>query len=150
MADMQNNRQSGRTMMAIRLTGPCTTDQMKPVRVPRPTLKPGFVLISVKAFGINESETISRKGQSDPDFTFPRILGIEGVGVVEAANPASRFHVGQPVAAMMAGMGREYDGSYAQEMCVREKAVIPLDPEAVRKAGWATVGVAPELSLIHI
>ena len=36
------------------------------------------------AFGINESEVTSREGESDADFTFPRILGIEAVGVIDA------------------------------------------------------------------
>ncbi|WP_225353466.1 hypothetical protein [Lacticaseibacillus thailandensis] len=65
------------TMQAIRLTQPCSTAQMVPVTVARPTLKPGYVLIKIKAFGINPSEVISRRGQSDPDFSYPRILGIE-------------------------------------------------------------------------
>ena len=44
--------------------------------------------------------------------TFPRVLGIEATGVVEAA-PGGEFLVGQKVCATMGGMGRQFDGGYA-------------------------------------
>ena len=50
------------TMQAIRLTGPCSTKELVPTTVEKPTIKPGYVLIKVKAFGVNESEITSRKG----------------------------------------------------------------------------------------
>ena len=40
------------------------------------------VLIRVKAFGLNRSELFTRQGYSS-NVKFPRILGIEAVGVVE-------------------------------------------------------------------
>jgi NADPH2:quinone reductase len=52
------------------------------------------------AFGVNESEVTSRKGESSPDFTYPRILGIECAGVVDAVTEYSALKVGQQVAAM--------------------------------------------------
>src|SRR5271156_3489243 len=57
------------------------------VAVPKPQL--GEVLIRVKAFGLNRSELFTRLGQS-PSVKFPRILGIEAVGLVEAA-PGNEF-----------------------------------------------------------
>jgi NADPH:quinone reductase len=51
--------------------------------VPTPELRPGCILIKVKAFGLNRSEMFTRRGDS-PDVKFPRILGIECVGIVEA------------------------------------------------------------------
>jgi NADPH:quinone reductase-like Zn-dependent oxidoreductase len=51
--------------------------------VPTPELRPGWVLIKVKAFGLNRSEIFTRRGDS-PDVKFPRILGIECVGSAEA------------------------------------------------------------------
>lgn len=137
-------------MKAIRLTGPVSPDAMPPQEVPEPELKPGFVLVRVKAFGVNESEVTSRRGESSADFSFPRILGIEGAGIVEQANPGSRFAAGQPVIAMMGGMGREYDGSYAQIMAVREDAVVALDPEVVAEVtahgDWSAIGALPEMA----
>ena len=76
--------------------------------VPIPTPQDGEVLIGVKAFGLNRSELFTRLGQS-PNVTFPRILGIEAVGVVEDA-PGGEFRKGDIVATAMGGMGRQYDG----------------------------------------
>lgn len=129
------------TMKAVQLTGPCEASEMKPTTVAKPTLKKGYVLIKVKAFGVNESEVTSRKGQSSPDFTYPRILGIEGVGVVAAVNPGSSLQVGQKVATMMGGMGRAIDGSYAECMLVKEANVIPLETDLP----WEIVGALPEM-----
>jgi NADPH:quinone reductase len=78
--------------------------------VPTPELRPGWILIKVKAFGLNRSEIFTRRGDS-PDVKFPRILGIECVGVVEAAPPDTGIMVGQTVAALMGGLGRQYDGA---------------------------------------
>jgi NADPH:quinone reductase-like Zn-dependent oxidoreductase len=50
--------------------------------VPRP--EPGWVLIEVKAFGLNRSELKTRLGFADPDVTLPRVLGMEATGVVAA------------------------------------------------------------------
>jgi NADPH:quinone reductase-like Zn-dependent oxidoreductase len=51
----------------------------RPIPVPRP----GEILIRVKAFGLNRSELFTRQGHS-PGVKFPRILGIEAVGLVAA------------------------------------------------------------------
>lgn len=88
-------------MKAIKLTQPCKTSELVPTTVDVPALKPGYALIKVKSFGVNESEVTSRKGESSPDFKYPRILGIEGVGVVDQVNPDSSFKPGQKVATMM-------------------------------------------------
>ena len=50
---------------------------------PIPALKEGWTLVKVKGFGINRSEIFTRQGHS-PSVIFPRILGIECIGVVEA------------------------------------------------------------------
>ena len=56
--------------------------QIKEVPTPRPG--PGQVLVRVKAAGLNHGETLTRQGFS-PSVKFPRILGVECVGVVEEA-----------------------------------------------------------------
>ncbi len=43
---------------------------------PMPTPKPGWILIRVRAFGLNRSELFTRQGHS-PNVQFPHILGIE-------------------------------------------------------------------------
>ena len=50
--------------------------------MPVPTAKSGWVLIKIKAFGLNRSELFTRQGHS-PGVVFPRIQGIECVGTVE-------------------------------------------------------------------
>ena len=71
---------------------------------PIPAPKDGWVLIRVRAFGLNRSELFTRQGHS-PDVAFPRVLGIEAVGEVVAA-PTAALGPGDKVATAMGGMGR--------------------------------------------
>jgi NADPH:quinone reductase-like Zn-dependent oxidoreductase len=55
--------------------------------VPRPKARDGWTLVEVKGFGLNRSELMTRQGHS-PNVRFPRVLGIECVGVVaESTDP---------------------------------------------------------------
>ena len=109
--------------------------ETRPVPVP----KPGEVLIQIKAFGLNRSEMFTRQGLS-PDVAFPRILGIEAVGLVAGA-PGGEFQDGATVATAMGGMGRQFDGSYAQFTCVPAGHV-----QAIRtQLPWAVFGAVPEM-----
>lgn len=128
-------------MKAIRINQKCETSELVPKSVQRPSIKDGYVLIQVKAFGINESEITSRKGESSSDFSFPRILGIEGVGIIAESGKDSSFRIGQKVATMMGGLGRSIDGSYAEYMLVEETNVIPLETQL----DWVTIGALPEM-----
>ena len=107
--------------------------------VPRPKPKPGWVLIRVKAFGLNRSEWFTRRGES-PTVPFPRVLGIECVGEVVAA-PGGEFREGQRVMALMGGMGREFDGSYAEYTRVPHQHVFAIES----KLDWAHFGALPEM-----
>src|SRR3954464_15123495 len=106
--------------------------------VPRP--EPGWVLIEVKAFGLNRSELKTRLGLADPAGRFPRVPGIGAAGVV-AACPGGELAVGQQVVAMMGGMGRRFDGGYAEFTCVPVAQAIPFRSELP----WTTVGALPEM-----
>lgn len=107
--------------------------------VPEPTDQQ--VLIRVKAFGLNRSELFTRRGLS-PGVSFPRVLGIEAVGLVEKA-PGGQFRNGQVVATAMGGMGRQFDGSYAEYVCVPAAQV-----QSLRTAlPWETLGALPEMLL---
>src|SRR5262249_35467812 len=92
---------------------------------PVPQPEPGWVLVEVKAFGVNRSELKTRLGLADAEVTLPRVLGIEAAGVV-AACPGGELAVGQQVVAMMGGMGRGFDGGYAEFTCVPVSQVIPF------------------------
>ena len=104
-----------------------------------PTPRSGEVLIRVKAFGLNRSELFTRQGHS-PNVKFPRVLGIEAVGLVEEA-PGNEFQKGDIVATAMGGMGRQFDGGYAEYTCV------PVTQVQVIKTGlpWETLGAIPEM-----
>src|SRR6516225_10820684 len=103
------------------------------------TPKRGEVLIRVKAFGLNRSELFTRQGHS-ASVKFPRILGIEAVGLVEQA-PGNEFHKGDVVATAMGGLGRQFDGSYAEYTCV------PVTQVQVVKTSlaWDVFGAIPEM-----
>lgn len=110
-------------MKAVVLRRPCTANELKIEEVPVPKVKKGWVLVKVKAFGINRSELFTRKGQS-PSVKLPRIIGIECVG--EVADPSdSNLQVGQRVVSMMGGLGRDFDGSYAEYALIPKKQVYP-------------------------
>jgi NADPH:quinone reductase-like Zn-dependent oxidoreductase len=106
---------------------------------PIPTPNSGQVLIRVKAFGLNRSELFTRQGHS-PGVKFPRVLGIEAVGVVEEA-PGGEFQMGDVVASAMGGMGREFDGGYAEYTCPPASQVQKIEV----KLPWETLGAMPEM-----
>ncbi len=127
------------TMRAIVLEAPGPPDALQVREIPIPIPQPGWVLIRVKAFGLNRSELHTRLGLAE-GVTFPRVLGIEATGIVAAA-PGGEFAVGQQVVTMMGGMGRTFDGGYAEYTCVPAAQVIPFHSSL----DWATLGAVPEM-----
>jgi NADPH:quinone reductase-like Zn-dependent oxidoreductase len=126
-------------MRAVVLEAPGPPQALRIRELPIPDPRPGWVLIRVKAFGLNRSELHTRLGLAE-GVTFPRVLGIEATGVVAAA-PGGEFAVGQQVATMMGGMGRTFDGGYAEYTCVPASQVLPFRSEL----DWATLGAMPEM-----
>src|SRR5438477_1587185 len=88
---------------------------------PEPNL--GDVLIEVKAFGLNRAETYMRRGEW-PEIA--RVSGIECVGVV-ADDPGGTLPTGSTVAALMGGLGRTRNGSYAEYVTAPASNVVPLE-----------------------
>lgn len=107
----------------------------KPIGAP----KEGWALVKVKAFGLNRSELMTRKGFS-PDVQFPRVLGIECVGEIEN-DPSGEFGPGQKVAAFMGGMGRDFDGSYAEYALLPKALLYPFESSLT----WEQLGAIPEM-----
>lgn len=128
------------TMRAIVLDGPGPASALALRELPRPEPRPGWVLLRVEAFGLNRSELHTRLGLAGPDVTFPRVLGIEATGVIEAA-PGTDLPVGSKAVAMVGGMGRSFDGGYAEYTLVPARCVIPVRTEL----DWARLGVLPEV-----
>jgi NADPH:quinone reductase len=107
--------------------------------LPLPEPRPGWVLVRVRAFGLNRSELVTRAGGSGDAVRFPRVLGIECVGeVVEA--PDADLARGQTIVAAMGGMGRDYDGGYAQYTLLPVSQAIPV----ATSLPWPQLGEIPE------
>jgi NADPH:quinone reductase len=105
--------------------------------VPRPPA--GWVLLQVKSFGLNRSELHLRQGVAG-NASFPRVPGIEATGIV-AADASGELEAGTPVMTMMGGMGREYDGGYAEYVCVPAGQVLPF----TSSLDWSVLGAVPEM-----
>ncbi|OQU98300.1 Alcohol dehydrogenase GroES-like domain-containing protein [Cladophialophora immunda] len=127
------------TMKAVVIHEAGGPEVLKIEQLPIPTPKEDEVLIHIKAFGLNRSELFTRQGYS-PGVKFPRVLGIEAAGVVEKC-PGGKFKVGQKVASAMGGMGRDFDGGYAEYTCVKADNTQALDTDL----DWAIVGAVPEM-----
>jgi len=127
-------------MKAVVIERTCKAEEMTIKDVPIPAVKPGWVLVKVKAFGINRSEVILRSYEADaPYIKLPRIPGIECAG--EIVDPSdSNFKTGQRVVALMGGMGRSFDGSYA------EYALLPVTHvfSANTELDWTEMSAIPE------
>ncbi len=126
-------------MRAVVLDAPGPPDALRLREIPIPTPRPGQVLIKIEAFGLNRSELHTRLGLAD-GVTFPRVLGIEATGTV-AACPGGEYATGEQVAALMGGMGRTFDGGYAEYTCVPIRQVVPF----TSALDWATLGAVPEM-----
>ena len=68
-------------MKAVVVSVPGGPEVLELKEVPTPEPRHGWVLIRVMAFGLNRSEMFTRQGHSGSAVAFPRILGIECVGV---------------------------------------------------------------------
>lgn len=129
-------------MRAVVLSAPGGTENLVLSTLPLPEPPPGWVLIAVRAFGLNRSELHTRLGLSK-GVTFPRVLGIEAVGVIDeqpGGDPDRSLNRGQQVATMLGGMGRVFDGGYAEYLVVPRRQVIPF----TSALPWAVLGAVPE------
>ncbi len=127
------------TMKAIVLHAPGGPEALTIEDRPVPVPQRGEVLIGVEAFGLNRSELFTRQGHS-PGVVFPRVLGLEAVGTVASA-PGGEFEVGQAVATVMGGMGRVFDGGYAEYTCVPARQVRAFRSDLP----WERLGALPEM-----
>lgn len=113
-------------------------EQLKVEMVKQPEVKAGWSLVKVMGFGINHSEIFTRKGES-PSVKFPRILGIECVGIVEEST-SPNLKNGQKVVSFMGEMGRAYDGGYAQYCLLPNDNIFPIKSNL----SWPEIAAIPE------
>jgi len=126
-------------MKAVVVQKPGAPEVLKIEDRPLPPTEGGWVRIHVKGFGLNRAEMFTRQGHS-PGVSFPRILGIECVGLVDH-DPSQKYEKGAQVAAIMGGMGRKFDGSYAQYVVVPLECVIPFHSQLP----WSVLAALPEM-----
>src|SRR6478752_2943937 len=104
--------------------------------IPEPEPKKGFVVIAIKAFGINHAEMHMRRGEWAEA---AEVSGIECVGLVKSC-PGGEFAVGTKVAALMGGMGRTINGSYAEYTRPPATNVAKIDADLP----WEDLAAIPE------
>lgn len=126
-------------MKAVVLDKPCKAEVLVVSEVPIPEVKPGWVLVKIRAFGINRSEIFTRQGDS-PSVKLPRIIGIECVGEIEDPSD-STFKKGQRVVSMMGGLGREFDGGYAEYALIPATQIYAINNDM----DWVEFAAIPEM-----
>jgi NADPH2:quinone reductase len=126
----------GETMRAVILTGFGGLDRLVHAEIPKPLPKDGEVVIGVKGFGINHAEIHMRRGEWAEA---AEVSGIECVGIVDSC-PGGEFPVGAKVAALMGGLGRTINGSYAEYTRVRAANVTHIESDLP----WSQLAALPE------
>ena len=104
--------------------------------IPDPEPKAGHVVIEIKAFGLNHAEMHMRRGEWAEA---AKVIGIECVGLVKSC-PGGEFPLGAKVAALMGGLGRTINGSYAEYTRVRASNVALIESDLP----WAELAAIPE------
>ena len=123
-------------MRAILRTGFGGPEQLVIREIPEPEPKDGHAVIEVKAFGLNHAELHMRKGEWAE---IADVSGIECVGVVKSC-PGGEFAVGTKVAALMGGLGRTINGSYAEYTRAPVTNVAAIESDL----SWADLAAIPE------
>ncbi|WP_037070159.1 zinc-binding dehydrogenase [Pseudonocardia acaciae] len=127
-----------RAAVCVRAGGP---DVLEVRELPIPAVRDGWSLVRVMGAGLNRSELRTRQGHS-PSVTFPRVLGIECVGVVaDSTDPL--LPDGTTVAAVMGEMGREFDGGYAEYALLPNSLLVPV----TTTLPWDVLAALPETYL---
>ena len=113
---------------------------MKVSEIPVPQVQPGWILVKIHAAGLNHSEALLRMFEIENDYIQrPIVPGIECVG--EVADPSdSGLAKGDKVVALMGGMGRSFNGSYA------EYALLPASNvfKVITALSWIELAAIPE------
>lgn len=127
-------------MKAIVVDKCCKAEDLRVSEIPIPKVKPGWVLVKVHAAGLNHSEALLRMFEADNDYiNTPIVPGIECVGEIANASD-SQFQKGDKVIALMGGMGRSFNGSYAEYALLPESHVFKVDTNL----DWISLAAVPE------
>jgi NADPH:quinone reductase-like Zn-dependent oxidoreductase len=127
-----------RAAVCVRAGGP---EVLEIRELPVPAVRAGWSLVRVMGAGLNRSELRTREGHS-PSVRFPRVLGIECVGLV-AVSTDPELPEGTTVAAVMGEMGRAFDGGYAEFVLLPNKLLMPVSTTLP----WEVLAALPETYL---
>ncbi|MGI5520239.1 NADP-dependent oxidoreductase [Micromonospora sp. CA-259024] len=130
-----------RAAIVERFGGP---EVLRLVHLPRPTPKPGHVLVRVHAASVNYGETKIRKGLVPELGPPPHTLGSDLSGTVMNAHPSThRFKAGDEV------YGIHFIGTYAEYVSVPELS-LAAKPTTLDHVHAAALPVAAQTALIAI
>src|SRR5215469_13890590 len=123
-------------MHAIVITMPGGPEVLQIHELPEPVAADGEVLIRVRAFGVNHAETYMRKGEWPEAMP---VSGIEAVGTV-VTDPSGALAEGTRALAIMGGLGRTRNGSYAEYTVAPAANVATVETSL----DWADLAAIPE------
>src|SRR6516164_1355514 len=124
-------------MKAIVISSHGGPEVLTVTELPDPVPAADEVLISVKAFGLNHAEAYMRSGVFGE---VAKVTGIECAGTV-AADPSGRLAAGTKVVAILGGLGRTRNGSYAELVTVPASNVV----EGSTTLPWTDLVALPEV-----
>lgn len=124
-------------MRAIVMTEHGGPDVLAIQELPDPVSADGEVLIRVRAFGLNHADTYMRSGVWAFGIS---VLGIEAVGTVEE-DRSGELSPGTTVVALVGGLARERNGSYAELVTVPASNVVAVDTSL----SWPELAAIPEV-----
>lgn len=143
--------------------------------VARPRVKPGEVLIRLRAAGLNRADVLVREGrfaELDRQQPLPIILGVEGAGdIAELGEGVSSLRIGQRVAVLpmltcgacaecdagrvsecpaLTIVGEHVDGTYAQYIAVPARNAIPVPETAALTYEQLSVSIVAYMTAWHM
>ncbi len=124
-------------MKAIIISSYGGPDVLTVAELPDPVPAAGEVLIAVRAFGLNHAEAYMRSGAFGE---VAKVTGIECAGTV-VADPSGLLAEGTAVVAVLGGMGRTRNGSYAELVTVPASNVV----EVSTSLPWTDLVALPEV-----
>ena len=131
-------------MKAVVINETCKAEDLKVSEIEIPKIKPNWVLVKVKSFGINRSEIILREYEADEDYiNLPIVPGIECVGEIIDENN-SKFNKGDLVIGLMGGMGRSFNGTYEEYTLLPEKNVFKVNEKIKNNLSIEEIASIPE------
>ena len=134
MNDRSRKKQQVKAIIISSYGGP---EVLTATELPDPVPADSEVLIAVKAFGLNHAEAYMRSGAFGE---VAKVTGIECAGTV-VADPSGRLAAGTTVVAILGGMGRTRNGSYAELVTVPASNVV----EVSTSLPWTDLVALPEV-----